>query len=374
MRFAGVVRPFVVFVGVCVAVAGAEGAAIAASLHTPASTGASSLVSGVVRTEVAAQKKSSSKRRLSKAARARRARLARARAAARARQLRELAQPRFKLNERGELVPDVRAAAAIIYNPETDQVLWESNSQDPRSIASITKVMTAAVMLEANPNLDRTVTIVRSDVARANHTYLRAGEKVTLDDLLHLTLIASDNAAARALARTSPLGTERFIDRMNEKAAELGLEHTSYADPSGLDPRNISSAYDMARLIAFAASDERLSSIMRKPHHTILTNRRALNINNTNQLLGNEDVDVRGGKTGFISKAGYCLATLLRLPQTNQQVAVVVLGARSSAGRFWETRHLFNWLASKTQSLNMLTATPAVGGAAAQAAASSAQN
>src|SRR5690606_21779477 len=146
----------------------------------------------------------------------------------RARQLRELAQPRFKLNERGELVPDVRAAAAIIYNPETDQVLWESNSQDPRSIASITKVMTAAVVLEAHPDLQRTVTITRQDVARANHTYLRAGEKVTIDDLLHLTLIASDNAAARALARTSPLGTERFIDRMNEKAAELGLEQTSY--------------------------------------------------------------------------------------------------------------------------------------------------
>ncbi len=373
MRFAGVVRPFVVFVGICVAVVGAGDAVIAASLlHTPVSTSASPLVSGVVRTEVAAQKKSS--KRLSKAARARRARQARARAAARARQLRELAQPKFKLNERGELVPDVRAAAAIIYNPETDQVLWESNSQDPRSIASITKVMTAAVMLEAHPNPERTVTIARSDVLRASHTYLRAGEKVTIDDLLHLTLIASDNAAARAVARTSPLGTERFIDRMNEKAAELGLEHTTYADPSGLDARNVSSAYDMARLIAFAASDERLASIMRKPHHTILTSRRALNINNTNRLLGNEDVDVRGGKTGFISKAGYCLATLLRLPQTDQQVAVVVLGARSSAGRFWETRHLFNWLASRTQSLNMLTATPAVGGATTQTAASSAQN
>lgn len=374
VRFPGVLRPLVVFLGIGVAFVGADAAAIAASLQVPPPAGASSLVPGAVRTEVAAQKKSStSKRRVLQASRARQARLARARAAARARQLRELAQPRFKLNERGDLVPDVRAAAAIIYNPETDQVLWESNSQDPRSIASITKVMTAAVVLEAHPDLQRTVTITRQDVARANHTYLRAGEKVTIDDLLHLTLIASDNAAARALARTSPLGTERFIDRMNEKAAELGLEQTSYADPSGLDPRNVSSAYDMARLIAFAASDERLSSIMRKPHHTILTNRRALNINNTNRLLGSEDVDVRGGKTGFISKAGYCLATLLRLPQTNQQVAVVVLGATSSAGRFWETRHLFNWLASQTQSLNMLTATPAVGGVAVQTTASSVQ-
>ena len=87
---------------------------------------------------------------------------------------------------------------------------------------------------------------------------------------------------------------------------------------------------------------------MRKAHHTVLTSRRVVNINSTNQLLAKGDVDVRGGKTGFITKAGYCLATLLRLPQTNQQVAVVVLGARSNAGRFMETRHLFNWLSSKS--------------------------
>ena len=162
--------------------------------------------------------------------------------------------------------------------------------------------------------------------SRANHTYLRAGERVTIDDLLHLTLIASDNAAARALARTSPLGTQGFVHRMNEKALELGLEHTTYADSSGLLSANVSSAYDMARLIAFASNDERVSSIMRKAHHTVLTSRRVVNINSTNQLLAKGDVDVRGGKTGFITKAGYCLATLLRLPQTNQQVAVVVLG------------------------------------------------
>ena len=293
-----------------------------------------------------------------KAAKARRARLARARAAARARQLREAATPRYKTNEAGELVPDVRAAAAIIYNPDTNEVLWESNSHDARSIASITKVMTAAVIFESNPDLTREVTIARTDVVRANHTYLRSGERVTIDDLLHLTLVASDNAAARALARTSPLGAPGFIDRMNERALELGLEDTTYADPSGLLSANVSSAYDMARLITFASTDDRISSIMRKARYTVLTSRRVVTINNTNQLLVKGDVDVRGGKTGFISKAGYCLATMLRLPQSKQQFAVVVLGARSSAGRFMETRHLLNWLATRTQSLSLLGATP----------------
>jgi D-alanyl-D-alanine endopeptidase (penicillin-binding protein 7) len=134
---------------------------------------------------------------------------------------------------------------------------------------------------------------------------------------------------------------------MNEKAIELGLESTSFTDPSGLNPANVSSAYDLSRLISFAAADERIAPIMRTAQYTVTTNRRSIPIHSTNRLLMGGDVEVMGGKTGFISKAGYCLATLLRLPQGNHQVAVVVLGARSNPGRFWETRHLFNWLSDK---------------------------
>jgi D-alanyl-D-alanine endopeptidase (penicillin-binding protein 7) len=293
--------------------------------------------------------------------RARRARLSRAKAARMRAQWLELQQPRYKLDDEGTIVPDIRAAAAIIYNPDNGQVLWEENSQNKRSIASITKVMTSTVFLEGQPDLTETVKIERSDVSGANHTYLRTNDQVSLDALLHLTLIASDNAAARALARTSPLGTDAFVQRMNEKALELGLDNTTYADPSGLDAANISSAYDMARLIAFAASDERIASVMRTPYYSFRTPRRSITVHSTNQLVMKGDVDVRGGKTGFISKAGYCLATLLRLPQTNQQVAVVVLGARSNAGRFMETRHLFNWLNSKANDFFAKAAvTPAV--------------
>ena len=279
----------------------------------------------------------------------RRSRLARARAART--QWLEAQTPRYKTDASGALVPDVRAAAAIIYNPENGQVLWEANSQDKRSIASITKVMTAAVVLEDDPDLTRVVVVDRADTFASNHTYLRPRDHVTVGDLLHLTLIASDNAAARALARTSAEGPAAFVARMNEKAQELGLDSTTYRDPSGLDASNMSSAFDMARLIAFAAADERIATIMRTPYYTVRTGRRVINVHSTNQLVMKGDVDVRGGKTGFISKAGYCLATLLRLPQTNQQVAVVVLGASSNAGRFMETRHLFNWLSTKAQDL-----------------------
>jgi D-alanyl-D-alanine endopeptidase (penicillin-binding protein 7) len=293
------------------------------------------------------------------ASNARKARLARARAAARAREmgrmralraLQEAMTPRYKTDASGDLVPDVRAAAAIIFNPATGQVLWEENAQDKRSIASITKVMTAVVFLEDNPDLSQQVTVERSDTYAASTTYLRANERLTLDNVLHLTLIASDNAAARVLARVSHGGTASFVERMNEKALELGLESTTFADPSGLNPANVSSAYDLSRLISFAAADERIAPVMRTAQYTVTTSRRSVNIHSTNRLLLGGDVDVMGGKTGFISKAGYCLATLLRLPQGNQ-VAVVVLGAQSNNGRFWETRHLFNWLSEKASVL-----------------------
>jgi len=291
--------------------------------------------------------------------RSRKATLARARATANAREVATTVLPRYKVDASGDLVPDLRAAAAIILNPVTGEVLWEENSQSQRSIASITKVMTAVVFFEGTPDPTQQVTIVRSDVYQASTTKLRAGDRVTVDDLLHLLLIPSDNAAARALARISPQGSDGFIARMNSKALEMGLVSTRYADPSGLLSDNVSSAYDMARLIAHASADDRISSIMRTSEYTVHAAKRTFSFHSTNQLLGKEEYDVRAAKTGFITKSGYCLATLLQLPQGGAQVAVVVLGARSNAGRFLETQNLFSWLSNKASSI-FATQTPVV--------------
>jgi D-alanyl-D-alanine endopeptidase (penicillin-binding protein 7) len=284
----------------------------------------------------------------------RKTKLAQARAVATAREMAATVLPRYKVDANGDLVPDLRAAAAIIYDPETNQVLWEEHSQDQRSIASITKMMTATVFMEDNPDLSQPVTLAHSDVFQASTTHLRANDKVSADDLLHLLLIASDNAAARALARVSKYGPDGFITRMNEKAAELGLQNTHYADPSGLLSDNVSSAYDMARLITHVSGDERITSVMRTQEYTVRTQNklpRTITFHSTNHLLGRPDVDVRAGKTGFISKAGYCLATLLKMPDGGPSVAVVVLGARSNAGRFMETENLFSWMSSKSATL-----------------------
>ncbi len=282
-------------------------------------------------------------------ARQRRLAIAKARQAAYARQLREIQTPQFKTDADGQRVPDVRAGAAIVYNPVTHEVLYESNAQATRSIASITKVMTAVAFLENEVDLTREVAVDPADLRGASTTYLRRGDRVSIEQLLHLLLIGSDNVAARTLARHSIYGPIGFVERMNQKAAELGLRSTHYSDPSGLYADNVSSAFDMARLISFASGDERIASIMRTKDYKFTARKRTVTLHNTNHLVGT-DVDVRGGKTGFISKAGYCLATLLRLPQ-GEQVAVVVLGARSNPARFWETRHLVNWLASRAPGL-----------------------
>jgi serine-type D-Ala-D-Ala endopeptidase (penicillin-binding protein 7) len=350
--FATVVRTAAVCLGIGLSAAGA---------------GASTLESQVASVKPAAEASKSTSATARARARAARIRAARARASRSAKALAEAKTPRYRTDEAGNVVPDIRAAAAIVYDPATGKVLYEENSQDERSIASITKVMTAIVFLESASDLNEEITIVRSDTLRASTTYLRTNDKVRVSDLLHLLLIPSDNAAARALARMSPLGSEGFIARMNQKADDLGLNQTAYTDPSGLYADNISSAYDMARLISFASEDDRIGPIMRTPEYsfkTIPTGRRAgriVTVRNTNQILRNGDMNVRGGKTGFISKAGYCLATLLKLPDGGPSLAVVVLGANSNFGRFWETRHLMTWLSERAAALSL--GTPAVSSA-----------
>ena len=245
--------------------------------------------------------------------------------------------------------PRVRAQAAIIYNPTTHEVLWESDGHTQRPIASITKVMTALVFLERNPDLSRDVVISRRDRRRASTTYLRRGERIQLGDLLHLALEASDNTAARVLARVSPWGTEGFVEQMNRKADELGLRSTNFADPSGLNKNNLSTPYDLSRLMSFATEQPRIATIMRKQSYQMRTSRRRLTVRNTNRLLKGR-LDVIGGKTGYIDASGYCLAAMVNVPDAGR-LAVVVLGARSSSGRFSEVRRLVDWILADGRSL-----------------------
>ena len=265
--------------------------------------------------------------------------------------------PPRTLDAEGLPAPRLRAEAAVVYDPASHEILWESNSLRRRPIASITKVMTALVFLEQQPDLDADVVVSRRDVRRSSTTYLRRGERVSLYDLLHLALVASDNVAARVLARVSPWGTRAFVEEMNSKAAEMGLRGTTFTDPSGLDSGNVSTAYDVSRLIAQATKRPVISTIMRKTSHSLRTSRRRVRVRNTNKLLSGRLL-VHGGKTGYIDASGYCLATVVKLPDRDP-LSIVVLGAGSNSRRFSEVRRLADWVSEHGAALSPPASRPA---------------
>ena len=205
----------------------------------------------------------------------------------------------------------VYARSAIVLDPATGKVLYEKNADQSVPIASISKLMTMMVFLEQKPALDREVEVTKAELSGGGHTQLRNHEMVSLGDLMHMSLMCSDNVATRVLARESGLAPADFIARMNQKALELGMTHTRFVEFTGLDERNVATAGDVARMLQAAASIELVRDITTTHSYEFRTQRRAHQIANTNRLLYGR-YEILGGKTGFISEAGYCFATWVR--------------------------------------------------------------
>ena len=225
----------------------------------------------------------------------------------------------------------VYARNAILIDPATGEVLFEKNADSSVPIASLTKLMTAMVFLEQKPRLDRLAEVTPTELTGGGHTRLRNGEQVALGDLLHMSLMCSDNVATRVLARESGLSGDEFVARMNRKAVELGLTSSRFVEFTGLDERNVSSASDVARLLHAAAHEPLIQEITTTRSYEFSTERRAHAVHNTNRLLYGR-YDVLGGKTGFILEAGYCFATWVR--SSGRDLIAVVLGAPTNATRF----------------------------------------
>ncbi len=225
----------------------------------------------------------------------------------------------------------VWARNAVVMDPATGEVLYQKNAERSVPIASITKLMTVMVFLEQQPDLEREVEVTLDELNGGGHTQLRNRERVSLRDLLHMSLMCSDNVATRVLARESGLPREDFLARMNRKSLELGLTHTRFVEFTGLDARNVSTATDVARLLQAAAGHDLMRGIMTQPSHEFRTARRAHFIGNTNRLLYGR-YEILGGKTGFISAAGYCFVTWIRTE--GRDMIAVVLGAPTNATRF----------------------------------------
>jgi serine-type D-Ala-D-Ala endopeptidase (penicillin-binding protein 7) len=225
----------------------------------------------------------------------------------------------------------VYARNAILLDPLTGEVLFEKNASRSVPIASLSKLMTALVFLEQKPDLDKQVTVRADEIAGAGHTQLRRGEVVPLGELLHMSLMCSDNCATRVIALESGLAPDDFIARMNTKSIELGLTGTRFVEFTGLNEHNVSTAADVARLLHAAANEPLIAEITTTRSYEFHTARRWHTVGNTNRLLYGR-YEILGGKTGFIRPAGYCFATWVRAQ--GRDLIAVVLGAPTNATRF----------------------------------------
>ena len=241
--------------------------------------------------------------------------------------------------------PTVRLKSALVVNYDDGSVIYSKNSDQVRSIASISKLMSAMVFLDSKPNLDSTYVITRQDAYQSSRSRLRIGYKMTLQDLLYTSLMVSDNRATRALARASYGSYDKFAEAMNAKAHELGLLNTGFVEPTGLDERNVSTAAEVAQMLYHARSYPLIARVTSTANYRIklLHRKRPFlkSISNTN-LLMHSPYNVLAGKTGYIRAAEYCLVSVLQ-NRAGERLTVVALGAPGAMTRFREARKLVDW-------------------------------
>ena len=233
----------------------------------------------------------------------------------------------------------IHARNAILVDPRTGDVLYAKRAERQVPIASLTKLMSAMVFLEQKPNLRRLVPVTAEARHGGGRTQLRIGERVQLGDLLHMSLMCSDNVATRVLVRESGLSHAAFIARMNRKARELGLGQTRFEEETGLSNRNVSTAAEVARLLHAAAHVPLVQDITTTREHAFTSETRDHVFRNTNRLLYGRR-QVLGGKTGYISDAGWCFATWVR--HDGRDLIAVVLGAPTEATRFADAVRLLD--------------------------------
>lgn len=241
----------------------------------------------------------------------------------------ELGLPELQ-NKSGKEKEMVTSESAVVWNKDEEAIQYEKDGFTKRPIASLTKLMTAMIVIDHNPNWDKTMTIEDNEWRVGGKLTLAPGETVTMKDLLHASLMGSANNATLALARGTDLTAKEFLIEMNRKAIELKLEQTKFADVTGLDPNNISTAYEAARLAETAYNDYPLIKEItskKKYKFSIRETDREHTIINTNNLIPDYDYPLSGSKTGYLPEAGFCLA--VQGKDKKSKYIVVVLKAPS---------------------------------------------
>ena len=240
--------------------------------------------------------------------------------------------------------PRLRSAAAIVQDQNTDELLLSKKAEDVMPIASITKLMTAMVLLDSGINMGRPITIEESDKdkLRFSRSHLYVGMRLSRMQALLLTLMASENRAAHALARTYPGGEEEFVRAMNRKARALGLTETRFEDSSGLSGENVSSAQDLCSLVNAAYRYSLIRDFSTRKEFTFKQGRKMYRFVNTNSLVRNAGWDIGLSKTGYIRESGRCLVMQTSLRDRN--IVIVLLNASGERTRINDVLRIKRWL------------------------------
>jgi len=242
---------------------------------------------------------------------------------------------------------NLKSTSALVLDQSGQRVLYAKNIDWVVPIASITKLMTALVVLDSGLPLDERITISKEDRdgLKGTRSRLAVGMTVTREDLLRLALMASENRAAAALARAYPGGTSAFVAAMNQKAVKLGMWHSRFVDGTGLSNGNVSNAQDLSRLVGAAHQHPLIREYTTDTQYTVrLANGRKMQFSNSNRLVRNSGWDIGLSKTGYISEAGRCLVMQAQIAAT--PVIIVLLDSWGHLTRLGDANRIKKWIES----------------------------
>jgi len=242
--------------------------------------------------------------------------------------------------------PALRSSAALVLDATGSSVLYARRSDVAMPIASITKLMTSLVVMEAGQPLDEPVEITTEDVAHGKGAFSRLtpGTVLSRGDLMHLALMSSENRAAHALGRTYPGGLEACVAAMNAKARELGMASSRFVEPTGLSDENVASAEDLSKLVMAAAKVPAIREYSTDSSYDVRVGRQRLTYHSTDSLTSKRDWDIVVQKTGYIAEAGRCL--VMQTVIEARTVVIVLLNSYGKRSRVADARRIRRWMES----------------------------
>jgi len=255
---------------------------------------------------------------------------------------------------------DLKSSVALVVDQDTNQVLLSKNSDVVLPIASITKLMTALVVVEAGQSLDETVAIEQEDVEATgnNRSRLIPGTQMARGEMLRLALMSSENRAANSLSRHYPGGATAFVAAMNRKAAQLGMRDTRYVEPTGLSADNRSSARDLSVLVRAASNHQVIRELSTSRDAQVAVGARQVQFHTTNRLLSDPSWEIALQKTGYISAAGRCLVMQAQL--AGRKLTMVLLDSAGKYSRLGDAERIRQWLATASMATTTATTSAAV--------------